>query len=110
MMTIKEVRKALTAWGRFWAKRRLGHGFSSSSSTHRLCEQLKTGMQQDAQQMSFSRGADNIVVPEHIETIDEALEALSTQCRLAVVNKYVHGKKQEGYYQREAELALMKLL
>ncbi|MCY7295112.1 hypothetical protein [Alteromonas sp. a30] len=110
MMKIKELRRALKEWGRFWSSRRLGPGFSATSSTHRLCDQLKTGVQQEAAQQFFNRQADAVFVPEHIEKMDNAIEKLSTQCRLAVVNKYVHQKKETGYYQREAELALMRLL
>lgn len=110
MMTVKEIRKTLKQWGNFWYQRRFGPGFTSTSATHKLCEQLKTGVQGDGSQAQFNRTADNVFVPQHIEKVDDAIEKLSVKCRLALVNKYINKSQDGGYFEREAELHLMKLL
>lgn len=110
MMNVKEIRKRLKEWGNFWYLRRLGPGFAATSATHKLCEQMKTGVLGEVNQAQINRMSDNLFVPAHIEQVDAAIEKLSVKCRLAMINKYVNRNKDNGYFEREAELLLMKLL
>lgn len=113
-MTLKEVRQALRSWGRFWADKENGLGFSSRSITATMMEIGALGISARSDKHLFSHGADSVYVPEHISIIDKAItHYLRINERQIIRSVYVQKKKPTDKGRAlliQAELALSRLI
>jgi hypothetical protein len=116
--TIEEVRYQLKVWGMFQATQELGAGYSSISTTSRICEMLKTQIWASSDLHLFSHLSDNAHEPEHISKVTEALNQLASSYRRSIIIKYktslskAKPRKEDldNYYTREGENHLLGLL
>ncbi len=93
-MTLKEVRQALRNWGRFWAEKELGIGYSSQSITATMMEVGLLGVCARSDKHLYSHGSDGIFVPQHISFIDNAIGVyLTTYERKLVRAVYVQSRE-----------------
>jgi len=112
-MTIKELRTQLRAWGRFWGSKEYGVGYSSSSSTERCCEVLKTGIWASSTKHLFAHYSDSCHTPAWVDEIDAAISKLPEAHRIAITRAYkkaVSGKMQRSLHLQHAESALLGLM
>lgn len=77
-MTLKEVRNALRHWGRFWAEKEMGLGYSSQSITATMMEVGLLGVSARSDKHLYSHGSEGIFVPQHIAFIDNAISIYLT--------------------------------
>lgn len=77
-MTLKEVRQALRQWGRFWAEKEMGLGFSSRSITATMMEVGALGISARSDKHLYSHGSAGIFVPDHINEIDKVVNIFLT--------------------------------
>lgn len=82
---IKEVRRELKRWGRFWASKEFSRGYASRSSAASIIEACKAGL------VSRATAPSDIKVPKDIQTIDNKLNALTDAQRTAIVGRYIKG-------------------
>jgi hypothetical protein len=116
--TIDDVRYLLKVWGIFQATQELGSGYSSISTTSRICEMLKTQIWASSDLHLFSHLSDNLHEPEHISQVTEALNKLTLNYRRSIITKYktslskTKPRKEDldNYFTREAENYLLGLL
>ena len=76
--TIKEVRKNLKAWGKFWRKKESIQGFATRS----IFESIGGG--------GGRASSDSIVVPSHIELLTTFIDKLQPKCIRAIRARYIH--------------------
>ena len=103
---VKQLRKALKGWGKFWRAKQLNDR-PATSITEKACEVMRKGI--------FVAGTSHlshsISVPEQYRAIDEAIERLSKHCRLALIGKYIKNNHDaSGYWIDSAERALLGML
>lgn len=77
ILTIKQLRKELTHWGRYWASKEHGQGYSKRSA----CERLNEGRSTNA--------VYEITVPPTVECYDVLITGLSIDCRRALRARYI---------------------
>ncbi|WP_273047531.1 hypothetical protein [Pseudoalteromonas sp.] len=87
MSNLKNLRRELKAWGRFWASHEYAQGFSSKSNVEKVADACKLGG------MQFSSVPFEINVPADIDGLTRAIDALSVHERLVIVGKYIKKKK-----------------
>ncbi len=115
MRTIKDVQFDLKQWGIFWARQEEGQGYSSKSNVQAIKEACEVGCASSSTLHLFNSSADSIHVPEHIERIDNSLESLSHQCKIALRQRYINrgailyfaNKKVFLFWIRKAERELL---
>lgn len=88
-MNIKQVRKELIYWGRFWASRESLQGYASTSVTERCCEVLKTGIWASSDKHLFNHQSDNIFVPQCFKALDSIVFTLPVPQRAAINRRYI---------------------
>lgn len=109
-MTLKEIRKRLKQWGRYWAAQREGAGFASNSVTGRCCETMRTGIFSQGTKWQVKDRAEEIKVPEYIEEIDIAMNQLTQSELIYIKLKYVNNKAIRNLFVDRAEHKLAGLL
>jgi len=72
-MTLKEVRQALRLWGRFWAEKEMGLGYSSQSITATMMEIGLLGISARSDKHLYNHGSEGIFVPPYIARLDNAI-------------------------------------
>ena len=87
MSNLKNLRRELKAWGRFWASQEYAQGFSNKSNVEKVADVCRLGS------MQFSSAAFEIKVPTDIDELTSAIDALSVHERLVIVGKYIKKKK-----------------
>ena len=85
LTNIKEVRRELKRWGRFWASKEFSRGYASRSSAASVIEACKVGL------VSRATVPSDIKVPKDIQAIDNKLNALTDAQRTAIVGRYIKG-------------------
>ncbi|MDK1289798.1 hypothetical protein [Pseudoalteromonas umbrosa] len=91
MKTIKEVRKALKQWGRYWASKEQLQGYSSKSNAEKIRENHLLGGLFKSDGHLYSHGSSNINPPEHIKELSAQIDKLRTEHKQVLVGKYVKG-------------------
>ena len=105
--TIKDARKDLGMWGRFWANQEVGRGYASVSVTERLRQMLDLGLWASSDLHLYSDTADAVYVPSHIEVVDKAISKLPGTQQRELAQKYIKGKTLDNYHTREGENTLI---
>lgn len=105
--TIKDVRKDLGMWGRFWSNQEVGRGYASISVTERLRQMLDLGIWSSSDLHLYSNTADALYIPGHIETVDKAVGKLPKAQQRELAQKYIKGKDVDNYHTREGENTLI---
>jgi hypothetical protein len=77
-ITVKQLRKELAAWGRYWASKEYGQGHASRSACDKLGEVRCFGA-------VFSESSS----PAHIAEYDRRIARLSHECRRALRVHYI---------------------
>lgn len=107
---IKEVRKELKIWGKFWRAKQVNQG-QATLITEKVCEIMRKGAFVTGTPAGAFGASDSIRVPERIEEVGKAVDRLGQNCRIAIVKKYIKGDRQvSGYYIDEGERALSGML
>ncbi|WP_112353000.1 hypothetical protein [Shewanella benthica] len=107
LMNIKNLRKELKVWGRYWSRQELGQGYASRSACDRLKEPFTP---------SRCGGSRNHLPPDHINSYDMKVYTLAIDCRRALRAQYIcngqwqligfDSKKTFLFWLRRAEMAL----
>lgn len=77
-ITIKQLRKELTQWGRYWSNKEYGQGHASRSACDKLGEVR-----------CFGSVISEAAVPAHIANYDRKITRLSHDCRRALRVHYI---------------------
>jgi hypothetical protein len=88
-MNLKELRRELHKWGRFWAHQERPVGFNRSSMCSAMIETVKTGI---FTQRGYDRqfgSSERILVPGWIEKLDSLIEKLPVQQKRAITLRYI---------------------
>lgn len=109
-MTKKQLKHRLKLWGDFWARKRLGAGYASKSTTSRICETLQTQVYTVGTSYLVSDKSDNIHVPEHIQEIDSVLHELTIKERESLKKKYQQNKFVDSLHLTMAENKILGLI
>ncbi|QPB82809.1 hypothetical protein CWC22_007280 [Pseudoalteromonas rubra] len=91
MDNLKNLRKELRAWGRYWASKETVGGYASKSNVERLRECCELGGVFSSDAHLFSHGSQGIKVPEHIEDMTKKVNQLSDNYRKVITGRYVKG-------------------
>jgi hypothetical protein len=78
-ITIKELRKNLKMWGRFWRSKETIQGFATTSINER-----------SDQTFSNRNHSENIFVPHMIEALTHKMSQLRPECIRALRARYIH--------------------
>ena len=104
MRTIKDVQYDLRLWGNFWARQEEGQGYSSKSNVQAIKEACQVGCASSSTLHLFNNTADSIHLPKHIESIDNSLESLGHQCKIALRQRYINKGKRLYFEDKKAFL------
>jgi hypothetical protein len=96
-MNIDRLKEDLKAWGKFWQKHEQGQGYAGTSMTEQCCKIMRTGIYSQGTSHLFNEMSDNILVPDWISEIDEAMEKLNKVDRFNLRRKYIGKKKVQQY-------------
>ncbi|WP_125782872.1 sigma-70 family RNA polymerase sigma factor [Pseudoalteromonas rubra] len=89
MNSIKEVRKALRTWGRYWASKECTDGYARKSNTERIRENHMLGGLFSSDAHLFSHGSNGINPPDHIKNITDRIDRLSKECKQVLIATYI---------------------
>lgn len=109
MKNIKQLRKELRAWGRFWRAKQLNE-CQSVSITEKVCDMLRKGVFSNSVPGGAFGHSESIYVPTDYQELDYAIEKLSVQCRIAIVQKHIKDQNIYGYWIDQAESRLLGAL
>lgn len=102
-MNLKELRKELHEWGRFWARQERPVGFNRSSMCSTMIETVKTGIfTQRGGDRQFG-ASERILAPCWIEKLDRLIEKLPVQQKRVITLRYIK-KAQLGTSEKLALL------
>lgn len=88
-MNLKEIRRELNKWGRFWAHQERPVGFNRTSMCSAMIETVKTGIfNQRGCDRQFG-SSERISVPGWIEKLDNLVEKLPVQQKRVITLRYI---------------------
>lgn len=88
-MNIKELRRLLSHWGSYWAKRERPIGYCSVSITAALAESARTGIWSASKDRGQISNSDNLRPPAWVSDIDQIMVKLTPAQRRAVNARYI---------------------
>lgn len=108
--TIKEVNALLKTWGSFWLKKEIPQGFSSTSNVEAMRVVLETGGSCGGTSHLVANLAVGIFVPCHIQLIDDAIDTLDVNHKIALTAHYIKRKSASTHWLDKAANRLMVLI
>ena len=108
--TIKEVQHDLKMWGDFWLKKEIPQAWSSTSNVEAMRVVLETGGSCGGTSHLIANLSIAIHVPDHIQLIDDAIDRLDTNHKIALTAHYIKRKKASAHFLDRAEMKLISLL
>lgn len=88
-MNIKDVRRLLKDWGKYWATQEWPLGFSRTSITAKVIEQAKTGIFASTNKNGARYDSASIRPPAWVNQIDQIAETLPQVQRRALNRRYI---------------------
>lgn len=88
-MNIKDVRRLLKDWGKYWAAMERPVGFHGTSITAKVIEQAKTGIFASTDKNATRYDSASIRPPAWVDQIDQITETLPQAQRRALNMRYI---------------------
>lgn len=88
-MTIKDVRRLLKDWGKYWAAMERPVGFHGTSITAKVIEQARTGIFASTDKNATRFDSASIRPPAWVDQIDQIVETLPQAQRRALNRRYI---------------------